>query len=106
MGKLLRWIREFFCESKMMFGTGLRYILGFLHNNSLMSILHQLVPYQFYDFIEYVDLNKSEWIGKYNNGGLQYCLRQTCESYSYDFESHYSHCLIDRAFMIFSKVGK
>ena len=105
MGKLLRWIREFFCESKMMFGIGLRYTLGFSHNSSVMSIFHQLVPSKFYDFIEQVNLDESEWIEKCHNGGLQYCQPQTCESFSYDFKSMYPSCLTQRDFFISSKGG-
>ena len=106
MGQLQRWIKEMFCESKMMFRTGLLYTNGFSHNSSVMSIFKQLTPAKLYDYIDQVDLLESGYIEANYNGGLQFCLPQTCQSYSYDFSNHYGTCLIDRDFYISTKCGQ
>ena len=106
MSTLKRHIKELFCQSKLKYGTGLLYTNGFSHNSSVMSIFKQLTPSKLYDWIEQVDLTESEYIEANYNGGLQFCLPQTCITYSYDFSSMYPNCLIDKAFYISSKCGK
>lgn len=106
MYTLQRHIKEMFCQSKLKYGTGLLYTNGFSHNSSVMSIFKQLTPANLYDWVENVNLTESEYIEANNNGGLQFCLPQTCQSYSYDFSSHYPNCLVDKAFYISSKCGQ
>jgi len=106
MKQFKRWTLEMFAESKMNYGTGLLYTAGFSHTHSVMSIFKQLTNSKLYDFIEHVDMTESEWINKNNNGGLQYCSPQTCQSFGYDFTSHYPNCLIDRSFYISAKCGR
>ena len=106
MKQFKRWTFEMFAESKMKYGTGLLYTAGFSHTHSTMSIFKQLTNSKLYDFIEHPNSNESEYIEKNNNGGLQFCLPQTCQSYSYDYKNHFGTCLIDRAFYISANCGK
>jgi hypothetical protein len=106
MKQFKRWTKEFFTQSKMIYGTGLLYTAGFSHTHSVMSIFKQLTKSNLYDFIEHPNKIESEYIEKNNNGGLQFCDPQTCESYSYDYKNHFGTCLIDKAFYISAKCGK
>ena len=51
-------------------------------------------------------MSKSKTFKKIHYGGFQFCVPQTCQSYSYDFSNHYGTCLIDRDFYISTKYGQ